>query len=74
MNKPLTNEALETIAQAASRILATDGKAMATQYVYGALEAQGLFDMAHPKRSKIKQWEIFALADRSLFLSQQIAP
>ena len=69
--EPLKHPELERIAVAAAKILKTDGKAMASQYVYGALEAAGLFDLKNPMKSKLKGWEIYAIADRSEYLSKQ---
>ena len=62
----LKSPELERIAQAATKTLTSDGKAAASAYIYGALEQAGLYDMAHPARSKLKAWEVWAIADRSL--------
>lgn len=66
---PLASAECERIAQATARVLSADGKAAASAYIYAALECAGLFDMAHPQRSKIKRWEVQVLADRALFLA-----
>ena len=65
----LKSPELERIAQAAARVLASDGKAAASAYIYCALEQAGLYDMARPARSKLKAWEIWAIADRALEIS-----
>ena len=65
----LKSPELERIAQAGARVLAADGKAAASAYIYGALEVAGLYDMARPSRSKLKAWEVWAIADRALELA-----
>ena len=68
MSQPLKNPDLEALAAATARVLKANGKAMATQYIYGALENMGLYDLKDPKKSKLKGWEVHAIADRSLAL------
>ena len=68
MSQPLKNPDLEALAASTAKVLKTDGKAMANQYIYGALEAKGLYDLKDPKKSKLKGWEVHAIADRSLAL------
>ena len=70
MSKAFENTEMERIAQSAAKVLKESGKAMASQYIFGALESAGLYDMARPAKSKIKAWEVHAIADRSLYLSQ----
>jgi len=74
---PMKNEECERIAQAAARVPRADGKPMASQYIYGALEAAGLLVQVVKKgngaeysrlKSSIKRWEIQAVADRAHWL------
>lgn len=65
MHQPLKNPELEAIAQATAKVLKVSGKAMATQYLYGALEEKGLYFHGFPAKCKLKAWEIYAIADRS---------
>lgn len=66
----LKNADLERIAHAAARVLAVDGKAMASQYLMSALENGGFVDTKNPKRSKLKGWEVHVVAERALWISQ----
>ena len=66
MPQPLKNPDLEALAAATARVLKADGRAMASQYLMGALEYKGLYDLKNPKKSKLKGWEVHAIADRSL--------
>ena len=68
---PIPDARLEAIAQAASRVYEKDGGPMATQYIYNALEAEGLYCMGNPKKSKIKGWECFAIGDRARHLCEE---
>jgi hypothetical protein len=70
---PLTNPVLERIAQATSRVLRTSGKSAASVLLMTALEQEGLYDLAHPNRSKLKGWELMPIVDRAMFLSQEVA-
>lgn len=65
MKTPL-KEPFEGIAQAASRILVSDGTAMAQSYIYGAVEKEGI-----PDYRNLTRWEVRAIADRSLFLVEE---
>lgn len=69
MSQPLKNPDLEALAASTAKVLKADGKAMATQYIYGALENMGLYDLKNPAKSKLKAWEVYAIADRSLALA-----
>ena len=71
--EPLKHPELERIAQATSRVLRVSSKAMATQYLYGALEAVGLYFIGQPLKSKLKAWEIYAIADRSAYLANEVS-
>lgn len=72
MSKPLKNPELEALALSTARVLKADGKAMATQYIYGALENMGLYDLKNPAKSKLKGWEVLVIADRSLALVEAV--
>ena len=72
MSQPLKNPGLEALAAATARVLKADGKAMASQYLLGALESKGLYDLKNPKKSKLKGWEVHAIADRSLALMESL--
>ena len=65
MRQPINNPELEAIAQAAAKVLKADGKAMASQYIYGALEEKGLYTSGNPSKCKMKAWELYALAARA---------
>lgn len=65
----LKDATLETIAQAASRVLKANGKAMASQYILSALNEQGFISIPQKKKDKLPHWGILAVADRSLWLS-----
>lgn len=67
--EPLKDETLETIAQAASRVLKTEGKAMASQFILSALNEHGFISIPQKKTDKLPHWGILAVADRSLWLS-----
>ena len=67
-SQPLKNPDLEALAAQAAKVLKADGKAMASQYIFGALENMGLYDLKFPTESKLKGWEVYAIADRSLKL------
>jgi len=62
---PLKDPELEAIAQQAAKVLKADGKAMASQYIFGALEAKSLYPRGFPNECKLKAWELYAIADRS---------
>lgn len=70
----LKDEKLENIAQAASRILLVDGKAMASQYILSALNDHGFISIPQKKTDKLPHWGILAVADRSLWLSTNNNP
>lgn len=71
-SQPLKNHDLEALAAQAAKVLKADGKAMASQYILGALENMGLYDLKFPAECKLKAWEVHAIADRSLKLSGAI--
>jgi hypothetical protein len=70
MRQPLKNPDLEAIAQQAAKVLKADGKAMASQYIYGALEAKELYFIGFPAKCKLKAWELYAIADRSQAIAE----
>ena len=71
-SQPLKDPELEALAAQAAKVLKADGKAMASQYIFGALENMGLYDLKNPAKSKLKPWEVHAIADRSLKLSEAL--
>lgn len=71
-SQPLKNPDLEALAAQAAKVLKADGKAMASQYIFGALENMRLYDLKNPAKSKLRGWEVYAIADRSLKLSEAI--
>lgn len=72
MHQPLKDPELEAIAQAAAKVLKADGKAMASQYVFGALEVKGLYLLGFPNECKLKAWELYAIADRSQAIAETL--
>lgn len=72
MSQPLKNPDLEALAASTAKVLKANGKAMASQYLLGALEAKGLYDRKDPKKSKLKAWEVNAIAARSLALLEAL--
>ena len=71
-SQPLKNPDLEALAAQAAKVLKVDWKAVASQYIFGALENMGLYDLKFPAECKLKAWEVYAIADRSLKLSEAI--
>ena len=71
-SQPLKNPTLEALAAQAAKVLKVDGKAVASQYIFGALENMGLYDLKNPAKSKLKAWEVYTIADRSLKLSEAV--
>lgn len=72
MHQPLKDPELEAIAQAAAKVLKADGKATASQYLYGALEAKELYFLGSPAKCKLKAWELYAIADRSQAIAEAL--
>ena len=71
-SQPIKNPDLEALAAQAAKVLKVDGKAVASQYIFGALESNGLYDLKDPKKSQLKAWEVYAIADRSLALMEAL--
>ena len=69
-SRPFPDPRIEGVACATARVLLADGRAMASQYLVGALENLGLLNMVNFRRSKMKLWEVQAVADRALWISQ----
>lgn len=65
-SKPLKSPGAERIARAAARILKSDGRAMASQYIYGTMEQ---WAKETGNRAPM-QWEVLAVADRSMYLME----
>lgn len=72
MSHPLKSPDLEALAASTAKVLKANGKVMASHYLLGALESKGLYDLKNPKKSKLKAWEVNAIAGRSLTLMKAL--